>query len=183
MEKEKEFDELIQDSSASNVLQMVMALIVMSGLAVFFIYWGIRIGEEPVLFLIGIGIIIGLIFLFIQRKGEFNEGNFWLGIIKENPDNIVWIDPIVTKEKVAYIITVHESLRFHIRTKDGLKTFIKCNSAEQKAVFWEGIKTYLPHVHIGYSSEVNDIYNQNPQQFIEILKEKELYTPVSYFGL
>lgn len=175
---EENFDKLIISSCNSNDNESTLVIIFLGGFVAAFFYFAVEF-HLNILFIPGF--LIGIIaFLFYRKRaGMFKNGDFWLSMIKDNPENIVWIKPIVTKHTIGYVIPLYDTRQFQILTKDGLETLIKSDTKDEAIVFFKGLMNYVPHAQIGYSRAINQIYKNNRIGFIESLKEKGLYTPVN----
>lgn len=123
--------------------------------------------------------ILIILFYYKKNRSIFKRGNYWADLITEESNEIVWIKPIKVKHK-SIIITIYETRHFQLLTKNGLKVNIDCSTDERREIFLEGIKTYLPHAHIGYSYQVDHIYKKDSQNFIQNLRLQNLYMPVCH---
>jgi hypothetical protein len=164
------FEDLIEKNCQDASIKSTLALVVIFGLSAFMFYHGI--------FLAGIAIGLAGIYAAIRFSGEYKGGKFWLAMIKENPGNIVWIKPIVTRHTAAFVLTLYKERKFQFLTKDGLKIIMLCNSDEEQQLFLEGVKKYLPDTHIGYSREMSVIYDDYPADFMNGIKKRGLYMPI-----
>jgi hypothetical protein len=124
--------------------------------------------------------IFGLVGFFIYKKfiGDFKGSDFWVHIIKNNPEKIVWIKPITTKQTVGLIVTLYNEQKFQLLTADGISMTMKCDKPMDAQIFIQGVKDNLSHVHLGYSSQVNSIYKRNSSEFLNILKSQNLFTSI-----
>ena len=128
-------------------------------------------------------VIFGAVGYFVYKKfsGDFKGGDFWVNMIKNNPENIVWIKPITTKHTVGLIVTLYKEQKFQILTADGLFVTMKCDNSIDSQIFLNGLREYMPHAQLGFTHQIKRIYKQGPKQFIENLKQQNLYTPISTF--
>lgn len=132
-------------------------------------------------FAIIIGVTIGCIYSLVSiyfKTGHFSGSDFWISMIKDQPEHIVWIKPVVEKVTLAHVITLSKTKKFQLLTKHDRKLEITCETAAAGQVFIDAVKESLPHAHIGYSNSISILYSSNPEKFIENLKLKNLYTPI-----
>lgn len=99
-------------------------------------------------------------------------------MIKTRPENIVWIKPIIVKHTVGYVVTIFKESQFQLLTKDDLKVTITVDLDSERHLLFEGIRHRLPHIHIGYSAEADALYTSSPENFINALQKRGLYTPL-----
>lgn len=125
-------------------------------------------------------VILGVYYLFNKRK--FKSLDFWLGIFTKHADQIIWIKPITTKHKVYAVITVAETYQFQVYLKDGNYVRVECPK-HQKKTFYNGIRKYAPHAHLGYSQEVKKIYRKNKKEFLNLLNQKGLLRTINDYNL
>jgi hypothetical protein len=174
------FYDLIYKKSQGTSLEGVVGVILI-GLGAYLIYIGVTT-ELPLGIVLGIGMVIGSFFI-MKNSGGRKGDNDWTRLIKTQPEHIVWIKPIITKHTVGYVITLFKEHKFQIHTKDERTILITIDNDNERLVFFEGVKHFLPHVHIGYSYEINNLYAASPENFIGTLQEKGLYTPIDRFNL
>ena len=173
---DKDFEGLIERSCQDSAIKSNLAVAAIFGLAAFLLYAGIKI--SLLLFLFGL-VAVGAGFYVINlMSGELKGGKFWLEMIKENPDRIVWIKPILVDHKVAYVFSMYKEKKFQFLTKSKMKITMVCNSEADQKVFMQGIKAYLPNAHLGYSPGVDLLYDEDAQGFVSNLTKKGLYRPV-----
>tara|TARA_B100000809_G_C14940053_1_gene460058 strand:+ start:302 stop:841 length:540 start_codon:yes stop_codon:yes gene_type:complete len=172
------YEKLIRKGTGGAQTEASYAMLLFGGFILFFVYWGFKI---PFLFIPAV--ILGAIGYLIYKKfsGDFKGGGFWMDMIKNNPENIVWIKPITTKHTVGLILTLYKEQKFQILTADDISVTIKCDKSIDSQIFLNGIKIHMPHVQLGFSHQIKSIYKQNPKEFIENLKQQNLYTPISTF--
>ena len=103
-------------------------------------------------------------------------------MIKNNPENIVWIKPITAKHTVGLIVTLYKEQKFQILTADGLAVTLKCDKPNEAQVFLNGVRDHMPLAHLGYTDHIKRLYKEGPSTFIEALKEDKLYTPITMFN-
>jgi hypothetical protein len=116
-----------------------------------------------------------------MNRGNMKGGQFWIHMIKNNPQNIIWIKPITVSHDIGMVFTLYEEKKFQLLTIDGLSVTLDCNSKANQLTFFEGILNHLPHAHIGYSLKVEDLYDYKPADFINALKTMHLYTPITSY--
>jgi hypothetical protein len=176
------FDKLIFNKCQNATSVSVLATIAIFCLAAFLLYSGIT-AKFPLFIGMGlVGVVTG-IYCIKYFSGELRGGQYWIDLIKTHPEKIVWIKPIVTKHTVGYIITLYKERKFQLLTKGGLKITMKCDTEEERQLFFEGIKNYLPHAHIGYSPDIAALYSSGSAKFIGSLQSRRLYTPIDVFNI
>lgn len=123
-----------------------------------------------------LGIILLLLAVFL-RTGATRGGSFWVERLRNQPESIVWIKPIVEKHKMWYLITLFKTNKFQLLTRDGHAVTFVCDDPADRQIFINGIKKYIPHAHIGYSFDIAEMYEHNPADFINAVQDKNVYTP------
>jgi hypothetical protein len=174
----RDFEDLVEKNCQDATIKAYFAVSVLFVMAGFLIYWGIKISLG--IFLIGLGVLFAGFYCINRSGGEFKGGKFWVGMIKENPDYIVWIKPIVTKHTVGFVLVLYKEKKFQFLTKHGTRIVMECSSDKDQQVFFEGIKQHLPNAQIGYSLDTDILYNEGPSNFIKNLQNKGLYHPVKW---
>ena len=171
------FEGFIFKSCENSMLQSYFILLALFGIAGYFFYLAIAyqnlIALLPALTLGAAGL-----YLIQKCRGYLKGGQYWVDMIKEQPDNIVWIKPIVEKHTVAYVVTIFKEKKFQFLTKDRLVITMDCNSLEQQQLFFDGVKDNLPHAQIGYSYKMEDLYDDSPKTFLSSLQRAGIYTPL-----
>lgn len=164
----------------TTVIGFSLVAIVCIGLAILSVYMdSTKLTVE--LFFFSMLTVALVVYLYRKHKGGLKGPNFWLRMIKDKPDDIIWIKPVVIKHTVGYVVTLYKEQTFQIIAKNGYKVFINCDSKYNLDVFFKGIQECLPNAQLGYSREIAVLYAQNPGTFIEALKVEGLYTPVSIY--
>ncbi|MBO6515610.1 MAG: hypothetical protein JJ975_03575 [Bacteroidia bacterium] len=125
--------------------------------------------------LIGYGIVM-------NRKDVFLEdGRYWYKLITETPERILWIQPVVTKHTVGFVLTLYKERSFIIYTDGKSRLNIKCENSEEQTIFFYGLAKFLSEVQYGHTSKISILYNDDKATFLEKIKERGWYTPVSSF--
>lgn len=176
----EEFKKLLVENRKYKPKESPLSIAIWLIISAFFIGLGVILSSFYSIFPIGLGIglIIGMITSINRGRKEAVPESFWIDMIQNNPDNIVWIKPITNKVSVS-AIPVMKTYNFVLYTKDKHLLTLFCVSDSELDIFWRGIKTHLTNTHIGYSADIENIYEETPENFIESLKLKELYRPVS----
>jgi hypothetical protein len=176
------FEDLIETTSQGDTLGGILVLLLVLGLGAYLLY--LRIASRSFLLIIaGIAIIILGIYLLRKLDKEYKGKEYWVDLIKLHPEKIVWIKPIITKHTVGYIFTLYRDHKFELLTAGEESIILNINTDSERLVFFNGIRQYLPHAHIGYTREVDALFSANPEAFITILQERQLYTPLDSFDL
>ncbi|MDR2948572.1 MAG: hypothetical protein LBV71_05135 [Prevotella sp.] len=180
----EEFEKLLIENREYKSKVSPLFIIICFAIAALLIYVGKEMSSSYSLYPIalGIGFIIGVIIRINRTRKEAVPDSFWIDLIQNNPDDIVWIKPIIDKTSVAGI-TLLKTRDFIFYTKDKYRLTLYCVSDNDLEIFWKGIKTYLPNTHIGYSVEIKNLYEDNAETFIKSLKSNGLYMPVSSLNL
>jgi hypothetical protein len=177
---DEEFEQLIFKSTdkaagGSNIVMIVILL--------FFLVFSYLAMEKQSLvhFIISL-LVAGLgYFVYSRTKGELKSGNYWLNLVKNDPGKIVWIKPVEVKHTVGYVITLFRLKEFQLLTRENEHITIVCDNDEYREIFFRGIRKYLPHAHIGYTSQVSGIYVEDPAYFLRHLEKRRLYKPAGNF--
>lgn len=172
------YENLIRKGAGAAQAEAGLGMLLFVSFILFFVYWGFQI---PFLFIPAV--IFGGIGYLIYKKlpGDFKGSDFWVDMIKNNPENIVWIKPITTKHTVGLVITLYKEQKFQMLTANGIFVTMKCDKENEAEIFLNGVKNHMPNAQLGFSHQIKNIYKQDPSQFIENLKQKGLYTPISSF--
>lgn len=176
------FENLIEATSQGNALGAILGILVFFGIGGYCLYLGIA-GRFFLFILMGIGFIVLAIYFLTKQDKEYKGKEYWVDLIKLHPEKIVWIKPIITKHTVGYVFTLYRDHKFQLLTTDEENIILNINTDFDRQVFFNGISQYLPHAHIGYTHEVDALFSANPETFITILQERQLYTPLDSFGL
>ncbi|RXK62413.1 hypothetical protein ESA94_05235 [Lacibacter luteus] len=173
---DEEFNKFIVSSSEKASLSTLFALLVLAVLLFFIINSALKF---PVFFIPAGVILIAIIYFLRKFKGDLKGGYYWQTVLHEEPERIVWIKPIIEKHTLVLVITLFKVGKFQFLTSDGLQKTITCDSDENRSVFFRGIRYYVPHAHIGYNEQVDQIYQDDPASFLKSLQQKGLYQSVS----
>ncbi len=174
--KDEKFESLVLRGCSKSSFRSRLVLI---GIFAFSAY-GLYMAVLGNLFMLIITILFSILGIYGSKKfsGEFKGGEFWVNMIRKNPDNIVWIKPIIEKTTLYSVVTLFKEKQFQFLTKEKLKIRMKCDTEDEQKIFVEGVRHYLPHAQFGYSSEIASIYRDNPLTFLDTLMSKEIYTPI-----
>lgn len=178
LKMDEEFEKLIQNKCDNTEIRSRITIVILSIITIFIFYYSIKI---KILYVLVLFLLYAIYFLIKKSKGNFKGGKYWLQLIQTNPQNIVWILPIVVNHNIAIVLTLYKTREFQILTKDKINVTIKCDSEKDQKIFLEGMKNNCPDAHVGYKQEAIYLYNSNPSEFINLLKDADLYTSVSSF--
>lgn len=156
----KQFDELILKRCSDASFKAHLALFFAFGTSAFLLFTGITTFSLLFILLGVVFVVIGYI-MYSKSPGEFKGAGFWLELIKNNQDKIVWIKPITEKHTIGFVITLFEVKKIQFLTRDDISVTMECDTDEELKIFFEGIKNYLPHVHFGYNIDVLSGYPKN----------------------
>ena len=167
---------MIAKKSQSTALGAVFGVLILFALGAYFLYMGIVYKFFlPLVF--GAGVVILGIYFLRKNDKEFKGGDFWVDLIKSQPEKFVWIKPIVTKHTVGFVLTLWKEQKFQLCTINNEKILMTIDTDQERTIFFEGIQQLLPHAHIGFTNEIDALYSSNPETFIATLQERQLYTP------
>ncbi|MCB9233531.1 MAG: phage holin family protein [Bacteroidia bacterium] len=175
------FDTLIQNNATKGSLAYGLGGAIFLIGFMFFVYWGILLGMSFMYVVAAFALLIAVV-LFLASWSAARGGARWIDLIENHPEKVVWIKPVVTKHKVALFITAFETNSFSIYAKGGNHLRLECNSEPDQKAFLEMVAEHLPQTHIGYSYEVEKIFNEGSEKFIETLQDKELFRPIGSYG-
>ncbi len=170
----------IEKNCSKIQIETYLALFVLGALALFLLIFGIII-PFALLIALGLGAALGGYLIIKKSPGELKGSEFWIKQIEEKGDEIVWVKPFKTKHTLGLVITLFEENHFQIFTKEGYRIHFKCDNDKQKVLFFDLIKTYFKEAHLGFSHDIEALYKLDKERFIENLKKKSLYTPLSSF--
>lgn len=173
------FEDFIKSKCETSVFAVNLARLVYIGLCIFGIAYGVSRSSWPTIAASSVLLVPGIYFFI--RSHSF-AGNFWLKTIKSTPENIVWIKPITVKHTIWYMVTLYKTYHFQLYTRDNRCIAIDCNGDDEQKIFFEGIKKYIPHAHIGYNLNIEEMYERNPEGFINALQNKQVYEPLGLIG-
>jgi hypothetical protein len=172
------FEKLIVARCEGSSARVVIMMLFLSGGGFFMMLAGGALG-----ILLGLVMISTAIFCVVRFKSEFMGGTYWAGMIKNNPENIVWIKPILEKTTLSLVITLFTTRQYQLLTKDNQKIIMNCDSDHEQKIFVGGVKHYLPHAHVGYSLQMVNAYEADPAKFIATVQRKNIYTPIDTFEI
>lgn len=176
------FEDLIETTTQGATLAGILGILMFFGLGAYLLYLGIEY-KFFLPIIAGIAIVtLGIILLRKQDK-EYKGKDYWVTLLKEHPEKIVWIKPIITKHTIGYVFTLYRDHKFQLLTTDEEGIILNINTETERQIFFNGILEYLPHAHIGYTPEIDALFSANPENFITILQERQLYRPLDTFDL
>lgn len=177
-----QFERLIRSAVSKNLVGGIVGVVLLSVFGIFLLGSGIAMLFVPIII---IGLIpVGGIFLIVSRfKGDFKGGDYWINLLNNEPQKIVWIKPVNIRHTAAYVITLYSEMHFQILTTDKLAIMIKCESRESQQLFLRGMQEYAPHAHIGYSDMAAFYFRSDPNDFIADLKGNNEYNPIGNSAL
>ena len=144
-----------------------------------FVLW-VKQDYYPFLILSAISFVGGF-YSYSKNKGSFKDQKYWLSLMKNHPEDFVWIKPITVKTTLGFVLTINVENHFEIFLKNNTSIRLNCSGILENKKFLEGVRHYLPHVHFGYSREVNEIFSHSAYKFTEELKSQNLYTPIDVY--
>jgi hypothetical protein len=174
--KNEKFDELVRKKCEDASLFAYLGVFLLVAICAFMLFKGMSTGFPPYLIL---GIVFGVVAFYVIKKfsGDMKGGYTWLITIKENPESIVWIKPIIVRHTAYYLVTLYKERQFQFLTDENKKVTITLDAEEDRQTFFEGVEHLLPHVHIGYTEEVDALYYADPEKFISELQGRGVYMP------
>lgn len=179
--KNEQFEKLITKGGDNVSIGVALIRLFLFGLAGYMILMGIG-HHFPTFTVVGIIFALGGVYAVFSSKGDIKGGKYWISLIYEKPTDIIWIKPIVEKHTIGYIFTMFKVQHFQFLTKDRSKVTLKIDSKEEQEIFFEGVRHLLPHTQIGYSLEIEDLYEENSFNFINELQARHLYTPFDTYA-
>jgi len=175
-----QFEFFLKNKFTDTRMGAYFGVVILSILSLLFLIFGIATSIFPIT-LVGIVFLTGVYFLARKHKGNLKSSSFWINEIKQNSQNIIWIKPNVTFHTVGYVFTFYKEQDFELLTKDKLKITINCISDKEQEIFLEGIVDCLFEAQFGFTHEVETLYHNDPTNFINSLKAREIYTPIGVF--
>jgi sensor histidine kinase YesM len=172
----EQFENMISKKSQSTALGAVFGILILFALGAYFLYLGI-VSKFFLPLIFGVAVVIFGIWLLRKNDKEFKGGEFWIDLLKSQPENFIWIKPIVTKHTVGFVLTLWRDQKFQLCTINNEQLLLTIDTEEERLIFFEGIQQLLPHAHIGFTYEIDALYSSNPETFIATLQEWQLYTP------
>lgn len=176
------FEDLIESTSQGATLGTILGILILFGFGAYLLYLGIAY-RSFIPFVAGLAIAILGVILLIKQDKEYKGKDYWVKLLKEHPEKIVWIKPIITKHTVGFVFTLYRDHKFQLLTTDEEGIMLNINTETERQIFFNGIFAYLPHAHIGYTPEVDALFSANPESFITTLQERQLYRPLDSFDL
>jgi hypothetical protein len=176
------FEDLIETTSQGATLGGILGILILFGFGAYLLYLGISY-RSFIPFIAGLAIVITGIVLLRKTDKEYKGKDYWVKILKEHPEKIVWIMPIVTKHTVGFVFTLYRDHKFQLLTTSEEGITLNINTETERQIFFNGIRQYLPHAHIGYTPEVDALFSANPENFITILQERQIYRPLDSFDM
>jgi|GEM_PF-2603119 len=176
-ERDFDFERFVRKACMKNMLGAYAGIALLFLLGLFFVSFGIAIPFIPVL-LLGLLPWGGIALLIIRFKGDLKGEDYWISLLVNHPEKVIWIKPIRVRHTAAYVITLYHEMNFQLLTADGIAIAIKCDSPLDQQIFLRGLKKYVPHAHAGYDERAEDLYRSYRPQFIELLKQEHRYRPV-----
>lgn len=89
------------------------------------------------------------------------------GITKLVPSNeVVWAYGHQQHHKLYFVITIKTTHQVILKTNDKRTHRIRCRSKDQANMIFEGLRSNLPQVILGYSASLEKLYQRNPSGFI-----------------
>lgn len=177
-----ELEDLFPRVSKFNIVVTLILIIFLSVLTYFLFAGNVnkiayKYGFISLVFLVAS--IIGL----ISHLNDSNRRKKWVSIINENPENIVWIKPIIEKTVLLNVVTLLKTRHFKLMANDATDVLIDCSSEKEAEFFLRRITVYLPHAHVGYTKEVQELYDADPKKFMVRMILNGDYTPIDKISL
>ncbi|HEY8895298.1 MAG TPA: hypothetical protein VIM79_10810 [Niastella sp.] len=176
------FEDLIESTTQGATLAGILGILMLFGLGAFFLYLGV-VYRSFIPIMAGLAVVILGIVLLTSQDKEYKGKDYWVKLLKEHPEKIVWIKPIITKHTIGYVFTLYRDHKFQLLTTSGEAIILNIDTDIERLVFFNGIRQYLPHAHIGYTPEVDALFSADPDNFITILQERQIYRPMDTFDL
>jgi hypothetical protein len=176
------FEDLIESTTQGGTLGAILGVLMLFGFGAYLLYLGIASGFFLSI-IAGIAIVILGIILLRNLDKEYKGKDYWVNILKLHPEKIVWIKPIITKHTIGYVFTLYRDHKFQLLTTSEEVITLNIDTETERQIFFNGIRQFLPHAHIGYTPEVDALFSANPENFITILQERQIYRPLDTFDL
>lgn len=175
-----EFVNLIKEFCARESNDHAVAILLGVIIGGVFIWIGfIGGGAARIIILIGAGLIYYAFHLGKKIEGE----DYWLDKIANSPNDIIYIKPIEVRHTVALVLTLFTNIKFKLYTVDGKELLMHCRSPEEVKTFYNLTLQHLPSAQFGYSAEVEILFDESKENFIENLKKRRLYTPILSYSI
>jgi hypothetical protein len=144
------YEKLMRKGASGAQSEAMMGMVLIGGIVLVCLYYSTKSA-----FVLIPGAIFGAVGYVIYKKfiGDFKGPDFWVDMIKNNPDNIVWIKPITTKHTVGLVVTLYKEQKFQLLTADGLAMTMKCDDAMSSQIFIQGLRDHMPNAHVGFTSQ------------------------------
>ncbi len=168
------FEKLITDRCENQYQGGIIAQVLLIGVGLLAISFGMANAFFPAA---AIGVFVLLSALFVGKRKEY-DGKHWYQRLETNPESVVWIKPIVEKHTVWYVITLFKTKKVQLLTRDAAIVTFDCDDEKDVQVFFNGVKKFIPHAHIGYSFDIYEMYERDPNEFINALQYEGVYSPV-----
>jgi hypothetical protein len=158
-------------------MMLSVGAIVLVGISAQFIISGAKESVPPFIAML---LVFGPVYWFNRYK--FKEVSFWVNVFENRPEDLVWVKPIETSHKAAYVITVAKTYKYELFLKDGTHAIID-TSYKRIAGFYKGIRKHAPHAHFGYSNEIRKLYRKDRVNFLKNAKVQGIYTSINDYDL
>jgi hypothetical protein len=170
------YEKLMRKGASGAQSEALMGMALIGGIVMICLYYSTRSA-----FVLIPGAIFAAVGYFIYKKfiGDFKGPDFWVDMIKNNPENIVWIKPITTKHTVGLVLTLYKEQKFQLLTADGMAMTMKCDKPIDAQIFIQGLRDHMPNAHVGYTAQIQSAYKRSQSTFIETLKSLGVYTPIN----
>lgn len=172
-----DFVELVERNIDKTFTKLYFALLILV-LIGFFLF--IVVLKHIFFLFLSAGYLVLVFMMFYKSKGLksiIKNGKYEKSIIKNNPELIVWIKPVVTKNMFYGVIKMSEEKSIHLETSTGEGIELYINNSDDLQILIKGIKTMIPHAHFGYSNKAQEIYKKDPDKFLSTLLHLDLYVP------
>lgn len=176
------FEDLIESTTQRATLAGILGVLMLFGFGAYLLYLG-GAYRSFIPIMAGLAVVVLGIALLRSKDKEYKGKDYWVKLLKEHPEKIVWIKPIITKHTIGYVFTLYRDHKFQLLTTSGEAIILNIDTDIERLVFFNGIRQYLPHAHIGYTPEVDALFSANPDNFITVLQERQIYRPMDTFDL
>ncbi|MCI5056512.1 MAG: hypothetical protein MRY83_10415 [Flavobacteriales bacterium] len=139
----------------------------------FLLYGGIKFGILP-LTIMAFGLVLFLTLFYYLSRGSILGSSYWLNLIYESPDQIIWVKPFKVKERVA-LMPVDEKMLFKLYTIGKVSITFSFEDKYEMRTFRDQFMKLIPNAHFGYSIQAQMLYKKNPSTFISTLKSTNEY--------
>lgn len=121
-------------------------------------------------------LILGV--FYWSHRSEFRPFSYWINIIENEPEQVVWLKPIQIDHTAYFLVTYARSYKYELFLKNGDKLKVMCPN-DKREDFVQIFQKYTPHVHFGYSKKVAKFYQKDKSTFLENIKNAGIYLPIS----